>query len=255
MESRRIRILVYNNSSKGQGRGKGKGGKTNATTQCHIYKKFGHVAANCWYKDSTYTTAVVGSGTTGQTQHFSMDHPTNDQPVALMLRDQLPLYSQHGQCISGSYMQATIAPRAATSSTVSYIRTPGPVLHDISHVYCEEIDDYYKHNVLEINYNQQLTNGMNHNYARELPAHYLKHWGLLVDTGAYVSVAPSISPQKYCWSQYYIPFSFLQLHLPPSRSTGQKQYYWFLEGFHFMFASMEAAGPQAELSMVALLAG
>ena len=31
---------------------------------------------------------------------------------------------------------------------------------------------------------------MNPDYARELPAHYLKHWGLLVDTGAYVSVAP-----------------------------------------------------------------
>ena len=27
-------------------------------------QKFGHVAANCWYKDSTYTTAGVGSGTT-----------------------------------------------------------------------------------------------------------------------------------------------------------------------------------------------
>ena len=50
----------------------------------------------------------------------------------------------------------------------------------------------YKHivNVLGINYKQQLTNGMNPDYARELPAHYLKHWGLLVDTGAYVSVAP-----------------------------------------------------------------
>ena len=39
------------------------------------------------------------------------------------------------------------SPRAATSSTASYITTPGPVLHDISHVYCEEIDDYYKRNV------------------------------------------------------------------------------------------------------------
>ena len=78
---------------------------------------------------------------------------------------------------------------AATSSTASYITTPGPVLHDISHVHCEGADDY-NHGILEINYNQQLTNGMNHEYARELPAHYLKHWGLLVDTGAYVSVAP-----------------------------------------------------------------
>ena len=48
-------------------------------------------------------------------------------PVALMPRDQLPLYNQHGQCISGTYMPATSAPRAATSSTASYITTPGPV--------------------------------------------------------------------------------------------------------------------------------
>ena len=60
-------------------------------------------------------------------------------------------------------------PRAATSSTVSYITTPGPVLHDISHVHCDEIDDNYYRNVLEINYNQQLTNGMNPDYVRELP--------------------------------------------------------------------------------------
>ena len=44
--------------------------------------------------------------------------------------------------------------------------------------------------MLEISYNRQLTSSMNHNYARELPAHYLKHWGLLVDTGAYVSGGP-----------------------------------------------------------------
>ena len=117
-----------NNNNKGQGKSKGKGGKAGATTQCHICKKFGHVAANCWYKDSTYTTAAVGSGTTGQTQHFSLDNPTTDQPVALMPRDQLPLYNQHGQCISGTYMQAAPATRAATSSTASYITTPGPVL-------------------------------------------------------------------------------------------------------------------------------
>ena len=95
-------------------------------------------------------------------------------------------------------MQATTALRAATSSTASYITTPGPVLHDISHVHCEEIDDYYNCNVLEINYNQQLTNGMNPDYARELPAHYLKHWGRLVDTGAYVSVARSLRGRYWC---------------------------------------------------------
>ena len=72
---------------------RGKGGKTGATTQCHVCNKFGHVAANCWYKDSTYTTAAVGLGTTVQPQHYSLDHPANDQPVALMPRDQLPLYN------------------------------------------------------------------------------------------------------------------------------------------------------------------
>ena len=109
-----------------------------------------------------------------------------------MPRDQLPVYNQHGQCISGSYTQATTAPRAPTPSTASYISTPGPVLHDFSHVYCEELSDNYCSNVLEINYNvyNQFTDGMNHEYARELPSHYLKHWGVLVDTGACVSVAP-----------------------------------------------------------------
>ena len=57
-------------------------------------------------------------------------------------------------------------------------------------VHCEETEEYYSRNVMEINYNRQLTNGMNPDHARELPAHYLKHWGLLVDTGAYASVAP-----------------------------------------------------------------
>ena len=85
-----------------------------------------------------------------------------------MPRDQLPIHNQHGQCLSGSYMQATTAPRATTASTASYISTNGPILHDITHVYCNS-------NVLEINYNQQLTNGMNPDYVRDLPAHYLKH--------------------------------------------------------------------------------
>ena len=212
----------YNNNNNGQGRGKGKGGKSNATTQCHVCKKFGHVAANCWHKDSTYTTAAVGSGTTGQTQHFSIDHPhpSNDQPVALMPRDQLPLYNQHRQCISGSYMQSTTAPRAATSSTASYITTPAPILHDISHVYCEEIDDY-KRNVLEINYNQQLTNGMNPDYARDLPAHYLKHWGHL-DTGAYVSVAPKHFAPEALLEPVLHPVQLLTATSTPIKIYGTK---------------------------------
>ena len=50
--------------------------RKSTTTQCSVCKKFGHVAANCWYKDTTYTTAAIGSGTTGQTQHYRLDHPT-----------------------------------------------------------------------------------------------------------------------------------------------------------------------------------
>ena len=104
-----------------------------------------------------------------------------------MPRDQLPVYNQQGQCISGNYMQVTTAPRAPTPSTASYISTPGPVLHDISDVHCEELSDHYCSNPLEVIYNQQI----NPEYVRELPAHYLKHWGLLVDTGASVSVVPT----------------------------------------------------------------
>ena len=151
-----------------------------------------------------------------------MDHPTNAQPVALVPRDQPPLYNQHGQCISGSYMQATTAPRAATSSTASYITTPGPVLHDISHVYCEESDDYYRHNVLEINYNQQLTNGMYPDYARELPAHYLKHWRLLVDTGAYVSVAPRHFAPEVLLESVLHPVQLLTATSAPIKIYGTK---------------------------------
>ena len=174
--------------------------------------------SSCWFRCSWSDLSTT-----------VMDNPANGQPVALMPRDQLPLYNQHGHCVSGSHMRATAAPRAATSSTASYITTPGPVLHDISHVYCEKIDDYYMCNVLEINYNQQLTNGMNPDYARELPAHYLKHWGLLVDTGAYVSVAPRRFAPEVLLEPVLHPVQLLTPASTPSRSTGQRQYYWFLE--------------------------
>ena len=90
--------------------------------------------------------------------------------------------------------------------------------------------------MLEINYNRQLTSNMNHNYARELPAHYLKHWGLLVDTGAYVSVAPKhFAPDSTTSST--TTHSNSLLHQPPSRSMARRQYYWLLGGFLSMFDS------------------
>ena len=72
---------------------------------------------------------------------------------------------------------------------------------------------------------------MNPDYVRDLPAHYLKHWGLLVDTSAYISVAPRHFALEVLLelAQYYTLFSYSQLHQRPSRSTGQRLYYWFLE--------------------------
>ena len=77
-------------------------------------------------------------------------------------------------------VSSSVVDSGCSASTASYITTPGPVLHDISHVHCEG-QAYDGDNMMEIDYNRQLTSSMNHNYARELPAHYLKHWGLLVD--------------------------------------------------------------------------
>ena len=72
----------------------------------------------------------------------------------------------------------------------------------------------------------KLTNGTNPDYARELPAHYLKHWGLLVDTGAYVSVAPEHFAPEVLLEPVPHPVQLLtQQQLHPSRSTGQRQYY------------------------------
>ena len=131
------------------------------------------------------------------------------------------------------------APRAATSSTASYITTPGPVLHDISHVHCDG-EIYDNDSMFEINYNRDLTSSMNHNYASELPAHYLKHWGLLVDTGAYVSVAPKhFAPEvvPYHSRKYHIQSNYSLLRQPPSRSMARRLYYWSLAGFLSMFGS------------------
>ena len=71
-------------------------------------------------------------------------------------------------------MQAT-ALRATTASTASYISTPGPFYTTSVMSTVKRFMNYYQSNILEINYNQQLTNGMNPDYLRELPAHCLKH--------------------------------------------------------------------------------
>ena len=101
-------------------------------------------------------------------------------------------------CLEIKYLSTTnmaSASQAVTCKLLLHQEQPPQALHRTSLLQ----DQYYmtsamfiveKLNTLEINYKQQLTNGMNHEYARELPAYYLKHWGLLVATGAYVSVAP-----------------------------------------------------------------
>ena len=79
------------NKGKGRGKGKGKPTTTSNSVQCHTGQKFGHVAANCWRKNTTtYTIAAIGSGTPSQPQGFDLNNTTLDRPVACMPRDQLP---------------------------------------------------------------------------------------------------------------------------------------------------------------------
>ena len=114
---------------------------------------------------------------------------------------QLPIYNEHGQCLSETYMQATTAPRQLQQAQHP-TSIHGPILHDISHVH------------------QQLTNGVNPDYVCDLPAHYLKHWGLLDDTGAYVSVAPGHFASEVPLEPVLHPVQPLTATSPPS--SGQR---------------------------------
>ena len=107
-------------------------------------------------------------------------------------------------------------------STASYISTPGPILHDIGHVYCEELSDHYCSNTFEVNYSPQITDGMNPANARELAAYYLKHWGLLVDTGAYVSVAPKHFAPEVLLEPVLQPVQLLAATSAPIKVYGTK---------------------------------
>ena len=130
--------------------------------------------------------------------------------------------------------QATTAPRAPTPSTASYISTPGPVLHDISHVYCEELSDHYCSNPLEVNYNQQINpEDVCENYLRATSS-IGDYWWILVLT---LVLRQGTLPLRYYWNQYYSLFSYFQLRQHLSRSTGQREYYWFLESCLSMFVS------------------
>ena len=89
----------YKNKGKGRGKGKGKSTTVNNSIQCHICKKLGHMAVNCWRKNTTtYETAAIGSGTPSQPQRFDLNHTTLDQPIACMPRDQLPTHNNREQC-------------------------------------------------------------------------------------------------------------------------------------------------------------
>ena len=158
-----------------------------------------------------------------------------------MPRDQPPVYNQHGQCISGSYMQATTAPRAPTPSTASYIS-------DIwSMYYCEELSHHYcsksSSGQLQISILLRSTtiNRSILNMTFNMCETYLHttssigdYWWILVRM---LALLQGTLPLRCYWSQYYTQFSYLQLRQHPSRSTGQRQYYWFLENCLSTFVS------------------
>ena len=176
--------------------------------------------------------------------------PVETDAKSLLQLHCLMISKRFGQCMSGSYvgtrpLQHARAPigsgaTASATSVSAWSTTDLPVALMPSHVYCEELNGYYCPHLFEINYSQQITEGMNPAHARELPAHYVnaKHWELLVDTGAWMLVLlQSTLPLRHYWSQYYNQFSYSQLHQHPSRSTAQRRYYCFQESCLSTFAS------------------
>ena len=112
----------YNHKGQGKGENKGKSSTMNSSVQCHICKKSGHMATNCWRKSTTttYATAAIGSGKSSQPQRFDLNHTTLDQPIACVPRDQRLTYNNRGQCISGSYVQSTTTPHSRAPTTTIY---------------------------------------------------------------------------------------------------------------------------------------
>ena len=63
---------------------------------------------------------------------------------------------------------------------------------------------------------------MNPDYVRDLPEHYFKHWGLLVDTGAYVSVAPRHFAPEVLLEPVLHPVQLLTATSAPIKVYGAK---------------------------------
>ena len=88
-----------------------------------------------------------------------------------MPRDPLPTYNAQGQRVSGSY------PATFSMASTSCITTPGPVVYDISNI---EIQDDIC----------QVGHFYNPEFLSEIPSSWLRHYGIMIDTGASASVAP-----------------------------------------------------------------
>ena len=177
---------------KGRGKGKRKSFTANNSVQCHIYKKFGHVAANCWHNNiANYASAgwfrySMTTATLRPQSHYF--RPTDS------LHAKRPTYNNRAQGMSGSYMQSTTAPYSRALSTISYASTPGPIVHDITHIEDNRSDCYHMTAVPttcdDINYSSNITEHLNKDYIQEMPQHYMRHSAITIDTGTYVSVAP-----------------------------------------------------------------
>ena len=153
----------YNNNNKGKGKfGKGKNNFNNYVLNdvyCYFCGKRGHYASSCW-NNPNRVHLVNG-------QHQRFDLGQQDQPVTHIPPEHLRVHNLQRQS-------------APSTSSVQYVSTPGPVVHDITSassinngIFLVDID----------------INMVNKEHLEDLRA-YKQHWALLCITGAVSSVAP-----------------------------------------------------------------
>ena len=92
-------------------------------------------------------------------------------PISHTPRNHLPTYNAQGQCISGSY------PASTSRASTSCVTTPGPIVYDISNVEIQDdicqVGDFY-----------------NTEFLSDIPSSWLRHFGIMIDTGTSASVTP-----------------------------------------------------------------
>ena len=153
----------HNNSNKGKGKfGKGKNNFNNYVLNdvyCYFCGKRGHYASSCW---SNPNRVHLVNG-----QHQRFDLGQQDQPVTHIPPEHLRVHNLQRQS-------------APSTSSIQYVSTPGPVVHDIpsassinNGIFLVDVD----------------INMVNKEHLEDLRA-YKQHWALLCDTGAVSSIAP-----------------------------------------------------------------